>query len=117
MLDFFLLAKDSLSPIRGSERFFIEIDFIPFFFVFAQPDLWEWVWLGSLLATIPAFMASKKSNVAQMRVFQVLLVAAGFLPLLVGAATHFSGAYAFITSEKSTKVLQWRVSSTTNCTP
>ena len=114
MLDFFT-CKGQFEPYQGFESFFIEIDFILFFFVFAQPDLWEWVWLGSLLATIPAFMASKKSNVAQMRVFQVLLVAAGFLPLLVGAATHFSGAYAFITSEKSTKVLQWRVSSTTNC--
>jgi len=104
LLGFIMLAKLLPAILDKLDIFVMELEelFIP------KPDLWEWVWLGSLLATIPAFMASKKSNVAQMRVFQVLLVAAGFLPLLVGAATHFSGAYAFITTEKSTKVLQWR---------
>merc|ERR1719423_237941 len=99
-----MLAKLLPAILDKLDIFVMELEelFIP------KPDLWEWVWLGSLLATIPAFMASKKSNVAQMRVFQVLLVAAGFLPLLVGAATPFSGVYAFITSEKSSKSCLWR---------
>ena len=70
------------------------------------------MWLGSLVATLPAIMASKKSNVTQMRVFQFLIVVLGFSPLLVGMATHFSEAYAFISnpSDKKAKILKWMVS-------
>jgi len=104
-LGFVLLAKLLPAILDRLDIFIMEIEelFIP------KPALWEWVWLGSLLATLPAFMASKKSNVTQIRVFQCLIVLLGFLPLLVGMATHFSEAYAFISNptDKKAKILKW----------
>merc|ERR1719342_1659418 len=52
-----MLAKLLPAILDKLDIFVMELEelFIP------KPDLWEWVWLGSLLATIPAFMASKKN--------------------------------------------------------
>jgi len=72
-----------------------------------KPMMWEWLWLGSLAATVFSWMASRKSNILQMRIFQILIVALGILPILVGMAVHFSDVYAFINNDKKTKVLKW----------
>jgi len=103
LLGFIMLAKLFSAILDKLDIFIMEIEelFIP------KPDLWEWVWLMSLASTIPAFMASKKSNVTQMRVFQAIIISCGILPLLVGMALHFSDAYAFISADKKTKVLKW----------
>lgn len=103
ILGFVMLAKLFPAILDKLDIFIMEIEelFIP------KPDLWEWVWLLSLASTVPAFMASKKSNVTQIRVFQVLIISCGILPLLVGMASHFSDAYAFISADKKTKVLMW----------
>jgi len=72
-----------------------------------KPMLWEWLWLGSLVGTLFSWTASKKSNVLQMRLFQVMILALGVLPILVGMAVHFSDAYAFINNDKKAKILKW----------
>merc|ERR1719391_318636 len=98
-----MLAKLLPAILDKLDIFIMEIEelFVP------KPDTWEWVWMLSLTAIVPAFMASKKSNVTQMRVFQGIIMLCGFLPLLVALATHFSDAYAFISGDKKTKVLKW----------
>merc|ERR1719391_1825463 len=98
-----MLAKLLPAILDKLDIFIMEIEelYVP------KPDKWEWAWLLSLVAVVPAFTASKRSNVTQMRIFQAVVILAGFIPLLVGLATHFSDAYAFISSDKKTKVLKW----------
>jgi len=98
-----MLAKLLPEILDKLDIFVMEVEelFLP------KPLIWEWMWIGSVVGTLFSWMASKKSNILQMRIFQITTLVLGVLPILIGMGVHFSDAYAFISEDKKTKILKW----------
>jgi hypothetical protein len=72
-----------------------------------KPQHWEWKWMLSILSTIIAWSACKKSNAFNMKIFQVLNVGTGILPILLGMNYHFSEFCEVITGSGDGMPSKW----------
>ena len=72
-----------------------------------KPERWEWTWMLSILSMIVAWSACKKSNAFNMKIFQVLNVVTGVLPILLGMSDHFSEFCEVITGSGDGMPSKW----------
>lgn len=72
-----------------------------------KPQLWEWIWMSSILPTAVAWSACKKSKAFNMKFFQLLNVATGLLPVIIGMSYHFSDFYDVVSSSGDEMISKW----------
>ena len=63
----------------------------------SEPEIWEWIWGANILTTAVAWNACTKSKAFNMKIFQVLTILTGVIPIILGMNYHFRDAYAFVT--------------------
>lgn len=73
-----------------------------------KPQLWEWIWVSSLLPMVLAWSACKKSKVFQMQIFQLLNIATAVIPIVVGMSYHFSELSEVITGSEDGLISKWK---------
>ena len=54
-----------------------------------QPQLWEWIWASSVIPTVFALSACKKSKAFDMKLFQASNIATGVLPVILGNVDNY----------------------------
>jgi len=72
-----------------------------------KPQLWEWIWMSSILPAAVAWSACKKSKSFHMKCFQVLNVATGLLPVIIGMSYHFSDFYDVVSGSGDDMISKW----------
>ncbi|XP_050026165.1 protein jagunal [Dermacentor andersoni] len=96
LLHFFLflamcakLAEDVLDRL---DVFILELEelYIP------KPLLWEWVWLASLVFTVPGLTAVRRNRASNMKVYVVGTFLLGLCPVIGAAAYFFRDMYGFV---------------------
>merc|ERR1719510_1709430 len=73
-----------------------------------KPQLWEWIWMSSIIPAILAWSAIKKSKAFLMKIFQVFNVATAILPTLIGMSYHFSDFCEVITGNGDGMIAIWK---------
>ncbi|CAL1288780.1 unnamed protein product [Larinioides sclopetarius] len=70
------------------------------------PALWEWLWLISIVFTIPAFVALRKNYIMPMKIFSGGIFACGICPLVAAIIYHSGDLKAFLMTDASDKTIE-----------
>jgi len=73
-----------------------------------KPMPWEWIWMTSVLPTIAAFSACRRSKISHIKIFQYLIVATGLLPIIAGMSYHFSDISELILGNGDGIITSWQ---------
>merc|ERR1711894_826955 len=74
------------------------------------------IWMSSILPAAVAWSACKKSKSFHMKCFQVLNVATGLLPVIIGMSYHFSDFYDVVSGSGDDMISKWMIICFSGCT-
>uniref|UniRef100_A0A023GI86 Putative conserved plasma membrane protein n=1 Tax=Amblyomma triste TaxID=251400 RepID=A0A023GI86_AMBTT len=83
------LAEDVLDRL---DIFILELEelYIP------KPLLWEWVWLASLVFTLPGLTAIRRNRASSMKAYAIGTFLLGLCPVFGAAVYFFRDMYAYV---------------------
>ena len=77
--------------------------------VVPRAQLWVLVWISSIIPSLYAWTACKRSNAQALKIFQFLIILLGALPIIIGINSKISeidGVNAVLAAEKK-ELLHW----------
>ena len=77
--------------------------------VVPRAQLWVLVWISSIIPSLYAWTACKRSNAQALKIFQFLIILLGLLPIIIGNNSKISeidGVNAVLAAEKK-ELLHW----------
>ena len=72
-----------------------------------KPDLWEWIWCGSVLTALLAKKAMARNNVRTMWTYVVLVLCTAIGPAVYAQCIYFNDFYTLVSTRDTSLVARW----------